>query len=460
VSSTTAASLASRLVAAVGNAYVKTGPDSLAEYEVDGMIPSAAVLPATAEEASEIVKIALEEKLGVIPCGARTAMGIGMPPWRHDLALDMTRVRGIAHYDPGDLTVSVNAGMPLAEFAKILAEQHQSLPLAVPYFARATVGGAVAAGLDSPLRHFYGTVRDYLIGAEFVDGTGALTKSGGRVVKNVTGYDFHKLLNGSLGSLAVITRLNFRTFPLQHSRRGFVASFEGETGALGFVKALGESPLTPTVLDVVSPEFARLFLEERSPIASLRIDSEAWTVCVGFEGTNEVCDRYARDLARLARTAAAQNAVTILDSQFVALIEILREAPALMSRAARQAMVFRFATLPSQLPDLLRAVRSFANSAWASSAVLVRSTSVVYLALLLDHRDESAAKQVSYFWNSVGSLRGRIEFQASIPFCPTEWKSELNVWEYAPSNQDLQRRTKRAFDPNDTFARGRLVRGI
>ena len=78
----------------------------------------------------------------------------------------------------------------------------------------ATVGGTIASGLDSPLRHFYGTARDFVLGAEFVDGTGALAKSGGRVVKNVTGYDFHKLLNGTLGSLAVITRINFRTFPL------------------------------------------------------------------------------------------------------------------------------------------------------------------------------------------------------------------------------------------------------
>jgi glycolate oxidase FAD binding subunit len=417
------------------------------------------VWPENAEQTAAMVRIAIEERIGVIPCGARTAIEIGMPPSRYDVALDMTRLAGIAYYDPGDLTVSVNAGMPIAELTRILAEQNQFLPLAVPYFESATVGGVIAAGLDSPLRHFYGTARDCLTGAEFVDGTGAMTKSGGRVVKNVTGYDFHKLLIGSLGSLAVITCLNFRTFPLQHSRRGFVASFQDETGAFGFVKALADSPLTPALLDLVSPEFAKLFLEERSPIASLRIDAEAWTVCVGFEGTSEVCDRYARDLARLARTSAAQNAVTILDSQFAALMEILREAPALMHLAAKQALVFRFATLPSQAPDLLRALRSFANSSWAPSAVLVRSASILYLALLLRECDESALRQVSYFWNSVGSLRGRIELHASILFCPTEWKSELSVWKYAPSNQDLQRRTKKAFDPNDTFACGRLVRG-
>src|SRR5256885_5054019 len=90
--------------------------------------------------------------------------------------------------------------------------------------------------------------------------------------------------------------------PLQPSRRGFLASFADETGALGFAKQIVDSPLAPTVLEVLSPEFAELFLEDKSPVASLRLDVEAWTVCVGFEGSAEVCERYQRDLSRLAQT--------------------------------------------------------------------------------------------------------------------------------------------------------------
>jgi glycolate oxidase FAD binding subunit len=452
--------IASRFETVVGNANVRTEPAALAEYSADGVVPSVVAQPANAEQAAEIVKIAVQEKLAVLPCGARTSIGIGMPPSRYDLALDVTRIRGIAHYDPDDLTVSVNAGTPLAEVAKILAEKNQFLPLAVPFFENATVGGAIASGLDSPLRHSYGTARDFVIGAEFVDGTGALAKSGGRVVKNVTGYDFHKLLNGSLGSLAVITRINFRTFPLQPARRGFLASFADETSALGFVKELAATPLTPVVLEVLSPEFAKRFLAEKSPVASLRVDLQAWTVCVGFEGSNEVCERYGRDLTRLARTARTQDAITVLDAQFLPLLQILREALALMSRTAPLAVVFRFATLPVRLPDLLRALRSFAGSSWMPSATLVRSGSVVYLALLPRDGDESALKQVAYFWKSAGSLRAQFEFDASILFCPAEWKSELDVWGHVAGPVDLQRRIKKAFDPCGTFAPGRFAGGI
>jgi glycolate oxidase FAD binding subunit len=457
VSSALTSSVAARLENIVGNEFVRTEPDALEPYGVDRVLPAVAVQPENAQQAADIVRIAIEEKLSLIASGARTSLGIGMPPSAYDVALDMTRVRGVAHYDPGDLTISVNAGTPLAELAKILAEKNQFLPLATPFFETATVGGAIAAGLDSPLRHFYGTARDFMIGAEFVDGTGAQAKSGGRVVKNVTGYDFHKLLNGSLGTLAAITRVNFRTFPLQPSRRGFLASFADETGALGFAKQIAESPLTPSVLEVLSPEFAELFLEEKSPVASLRLDVKAWTACVGFEGSAEVCERYRRDLSRLARTASARDAIAVHDSQFSSLLEILREAPAAMSQLGGQSVVLRFVTLPGKLPDLVRALRSFAGSSWMSSAILIRSGSIVYLVLRPRDSDETADKQTAYFWKSVGSLRGQMEFHASILFCPSDWKAELDVWAHANGTIDLGQRVKQAFDPNGTFARGRFV---
>jgi glycolate dehydrogenase FAD-binding subunit len=457
VSSALTSSVPSRFESIAGHEFVRTEPEALERYGVDRVLPAVVVQPENAQQAADIVRIAIEEKLSVIASGARTSLGIGMRPSRYDVALDMTRVRGVAHYDPGDLTISVNAGTPLAELAKILAERNQFLPLATPFFDTATVGGAIAAGLDSPLRHFYGTARDFMIGAEFVDGTGAQARSGGRVVKNVTGYDFHKLLNGSLGTLAVITRVNFRTFPLQPSRRGFLASFADEPGALGFAKQIAESPLTPAVLEVLSPEFAELFLEERSPVASLRLDVEAWTVCVGFEGSAEVCERYQRDLSRLARTAAARDAIAVHDSQFLSLLEILREAPAAMSQLAGQPVVLRFVTLPGKLPALVRALRSFASSSWMNSAILIRSVSIVYLVLLPHDGDETADKQAAYFWKSVASLRGQMEFHASILFCPSDWKTELDVWAHANGTIDLGQRVKKAFDPNGTFARGRFA---
>ena len=446
----------------VGPLYVRTDPNVLLDCAIDGVTPKFEVRPETAEQAAEVVRMAARERFALVPCGARTALSTGMPPSSYDVALDMTRVTGIASYDPGDLTISVNAGMPLADLAKALAEKRQFLPLEVPFFEKATVGGAIAAGLDSPLRQFYGTPRDFLIGAEFVDGTGAPAKSGGRVVKNVTGYDFHKLLNGSVGTLAVITKLNFRTYPIPPARRGFLASFADELGALKFAKAIVESPLTPILLEMLSPESAGLLLGQYAPFASLCAAQSKgeWTVGVGFEGTGEVCERYARELAVMAREAAAENAVSMHDDQFAALMEIVREAPVTLRNAAPESAVMRFTVVPSQLGDLLRALRSFAGSSWMKAPMLARSGCVVYMALLPRSGDETALKQMHYFWKSVGSLRNKLEFKGTIVFCPARWKSTINVWEHANYDIEMERRVKRAFDPNGLLARGRFAGGI
>lgn len=457
-----AAAATAKLESVVGSEFVRSTAGGITEYAIDGVAPKLVVRPQNAEQTAETVRTALEEKLGVIACGARSAVGVGMPPTNYDLALDMTRVTGIASYDAGDLTISVNAGMPLSELARVLAEKKQFLPLQVPFFERATVGGAIAAGLDSPLRHFYGAPRDFLIGAEFVDGTGAQAKSGGRVVKNVTGYDFHKLLHGSLGTLAVITRLNFRTYPLPVARRGFLASFADDLAALAFANEVGASALTPIVLEMLSPECAGLLFAQYAPFASFCAaqNRREWTVCLGFEGSGEVCERYAKELSRMAREAGAQNAVTMHDEQFAALLEILREAPVAMRDAAAEAVVMRFAALPSQLADLLRAVRSFAGSSWMTAPVLVRGGSVMYLALLPRAGDETALRQMEYFWKSVGSLRGKLEFRGSLVFAAAKWKAALNVWAHVEFDSEMERRVKKAFDPNGVFARGRFVGGL
>ncbi|HEV3219928.1 MAG TPA: FAD-binding oxidoreductase, partial [Candidatus Acidoferrales bacterium] len=194
-----AISLPVRLEKIVGADRVRAEAVDLEEFAIDGQKPSAVLQPRSAEEIAEIVRMAASEKLALVACGCGSKLGIGMPPLRYDLALDMKGLTQIAHYDAGDLTVSVDAGKSLGALQLTLKEKGQFLPLDVPCIECATIGGSIASGIDSTLRQQYGTARDFLIGAEFIDGKGQVCKSGGRVVKNVTGYDLHKLLVGSLG---------------------------------------------------------------------------------------------------------------------------------------------------------------------------------------------------------------------------------------------------------------------
>jgi glycolate oxidase FAD binding subunit len=180
--STASAIHGSRLADIVGPSNVITDPAQLVAYTIDQKAPSAAARPQSTAEIVDVVKFAVKEKLVIVATGARTKLGMGLPPRQYDIALDVTRLDRLVSYDPGDLTLSVEAGMPLHKLGAVLAEHHQFLPLALPYYNQTTIGGAVASGVDGPLRQFYGTARDYLLGMEFVTGEGVAAKSGGRVV--------------------------------------------------------------------------------------------------------------------------------------------------------------------------------------------------------------------------------------------------------------------------------------
>jgi glycolate oxidase FAD binding subunit len=181
----------SRLEEIVGSSHVVTDAAEIAAREICGMRPSIIVRPSDAAQVAEILGFAAVEKLAVIPMGSGTKLGIGSVPARYDIALDLTRMNRVLAYDPQDLTLGVEPGVRIEDLLRTLAEKKQFLPLAVPFSDRATIGGIVASNSSSPLRHAFGSVRDFCLGMEFVTGEGAQAKSGGRVVKNVTGYDLH-----------------------------------------------------------------------------------------------------------------------------------------------------------------------------------------------------------------------------------------------------------------------------
>lgn len=485
---------ASRLESAIGASHVSADPSLCSEYVVDEMAPSAVAKPASAEEVAEVVRFAALEKLSLIPCGHRTKLHIGMPPSRYDIALDMTGLHQIAHYDPGDLTVSVNAGANFNDLAAPLYQQKQFLPMSVPFYFESTIGGIIASGVDSSLRHAYGTARDFLIGAEFVDGTGRLCKSGGRVVKNVTGYDLHKLLIGSLGTLAVITRLNFRTFPAAPASRGFVLSFPAPDNALRFSNFIERSPLGPTSIDMVSPQLLQLFLEaERNsakpPAAPFqgKFAADSWHLCVSVEGAAEVCDRASREFTRIAALPEAQHSqlITLNETEGAELWHYLGQSIPLLLDASPDSAIFKIAILPSRFVPLLEELHALAEQASLRHAILARACGVMYFALLPrpgQHRslDSDSFRRLAGAASTVFSVCAKENASATLNWCPTQLKREVNVWGFdfvapasgrpvspsAVSNATaaaalpdlaLMRRLKSAFDPQNLFAPGRLL---
>jgi glycolate oxidase FAD binding subunit len=460
-------------------------PQVLAKYAIHGIAPGSAAKPESAQEAAEVVRFAATEKLAVIPCGNRTKLDLGAPPLRYDIALDLSVLREIAHYDPADLTLSVDAGFPLAELNATLFQHNQFIPLLTPYYSTSTVGGTIAAGIDSPLRQFYGTARDFLLGAEFIDGTGAQVKSGGRVVKNVTGYDLHKLLIGSLGSLAVITRLNFRTFPAPVAGTcGFVASFSTHEAALSLRRRIVQSPLSPLTLDVLSPGAARIFatrtpLTREVPVFSGEnhsareiplplpedwFDPQHWQVCAAFAGAPEVLDRYTRDLTRFAHDANASSANFLDDSTRPAIWGRLREAIPLFRESSPAASIFRLSFLPGYQAQAITVLQGVANAAGLPLALVARASGTIYLGLLPEtpgdsnhgeEINEATVEKLALLTQEIFALVRSRNGDAAMLFVPEALRAMPSVQASQSKISTLAPRIKSAFDPGNIFAPGR-----
>jgi glycolate oxidase FAD binding subunit len=449
-----------RLEEIVGGACVLTDPAELDLRQVDGSKPSAVVQPAEVAQVAEIIRFAGAENLGVIPCGGCTKLRIGSPPVRYDIALDVSRMNRVLAYDPRDLTLGVEPGARIEDLLRVLAEQNQFLPLAVPFADRATVGGIVAANSSSPLRHFYGGVRDFCLGMEFVTGEGVISKGGGRVVKNVTGYDLHKLLIGSLGTLAVITRVNFRTFPLPPAQGTFVASFSDAESAFSFCRAIAQSVLTPQILEVADPGAAHFLFSAEEPA---RIAPQQWSVVITAAGQPAVVDRYARELGHLASAAKTAEFMPLNDTEHSSVLARVREFPRLVLESAPDAAIFRIGVLPTAMPSLLEDLSAAAKHYQVGFAALTRASGIVYAAFFAEEGSETssaatagAAKEAFHICTLPENSA-----QAMLEWCPTEMKRMgTDLWGPRRDDFALMQRVKTVFDPQNVLSAGRFTSGI
>ncbi|MBV9855521.1 MAG: FAD-binding oxidoreductase [Streptosporangiaceae bacterium] len=218
---------------------------------VGGVVPSFVASPGSTSETSAVLRAAAEHELAVVARGSGGRLGWGTPPARCDLVVDMLRMDQVTEHAAGDLVAKVQAGTSMGRLAEVLATAGQQVALDAP--AGATVGGVIATGLAGPRRLRYGTPRDLLIGITVVRADGTVAHSGGKVVKNVAGYDLGKLFAGSFGTLGLVTEATFRLHPLPPARAFVTAEFgpaaTTEAMASAVASAAG-SPLVPSAVEV------------------------------------------------------------------------------------------------------------------------------------------------------------------------------------------------------------------
>ena len=223
--------------------------DAQESRPIDGIRPSKVLTPASPHEAADLLADAAEHGMAVAPVGGGASLALGNPPERLDLAISTARLGGISHYEPTDLTLAVGAGTRFADLRAVLAEHGQGLPLDVPKPEEATIGGLIATALAGPRRLGSGSLRDLLIGIAVAHPSGTVTKAGGLVVKNVTGFDMMRLYHGSLGTLGVVVSANFKVLPLARAEATVRARFASLDEALVGAAAVRASRLSPVALE-------------------------------------------------------------------------------------------------------------------------------------------------------------------------------------------------------------------
>jgi glycolate oxidase FAD binding subunit len=379
--------------------------------------------PATAEELAEALHRAALHERTITLTGNGTKRLMAGPIAPADESISTAGLHGVLQYEPRDLTISVEAGLPWRELACLLAQNRQMVPLDPPFAAEATVGGVIAANTSGPRRRLYGTARDLVIGMKFATLQGKIVQSGGMVVKNVAGLDMAKLMIGSFGTLAAITVVNFKLLPMPEVERSFVLVFESLAGAMGARDRLLKSALQPVAVDLLNPA------------AGATIGNRAWLLAVDTAGNAAAIERYEREMAELGEGKAFDGPGRETLWQHVS-----QFTPQFLKTRPDGAVVRASCTLK----ELEAVMASFEVPALARAG-----SGVCY-----GYFEECGAAEA---WTAEAAGRG---WKIVIEYSPEERKQESELWPAPGADLEIMRRVKHLFDPGNVLNRGRLYSRI
>lgn len=417
---------------AVGAEYVAEATPGDA---VDGVVPRWVVEPGSPQEISAVLKVAHQRGLTVVPRGLGRHLTLGNPPRKADVIVSLERMDRVLAYEPADMTIRVQAGCPLITLGATLYESKQWLPLDPPHTPKTTVGGALATNLSGPLRVSQGTARDLLIGIRTVGPDGVLVTGGGKVVKNVAGYDLPKMHIGALGTLGIIVDATFKVRPRpQHEG---VLEISCESGAHA-------ADLSLRLRDACEPFWLQIANDAGPP--------KNWRILAGAGGRNEevvaALERYgevARDNDGLPRPLP--NAAAIRHD--------LADAS-----AHPENVVLRAATLPGSVGEWLTTLETEASRLGASPRLHADpSCGVIRMGIHPDSAPD-LGPLLSELRPVLERAGGSLVVERAEPAHKRRLSEHGDVWGDPGPGLPLMRGLKEAFDPAARFAPGRFVGGL
>lgn len=411
--------------------------------------PVCLVYPQTPEQLAGVITLCHQQHWRVLPCGSGTKLAWGGLTAGITVVVSTARLRRLIDHAAGDLTVTAEAGMRLADLQAILATQGQFLPLDPSYGTDATLGGIVATADSGTWRHRYGGVRDLLIGMTVVRADGQVAKAGGRVVKNVAGYDLMKLFTGSWGTLGILSQMTFRVYPLPEVSQTLVLTGDAQAIARA-TQTLLSSALTPTAVELVmAPAWTEL--KPADAIALLvRFQGIAVGVSTQTQQFTEVGQALGLEIRTLRRQANAvifpANEVA-LPANEVALWQRLQEIgePA----AHNQAITCKIGVTPSTAVAMLQQIKALVPQ--LDLAQIHAGSGLGRLCFAATEAEQ--LPQIRQLCQDQGGFLTVLQ-------APQSLKQQVEVWGYTGNAIALMRGLKQQFDPSNLLSPGRFVSGI
>jgi glycolate oxidase FAD binding subunit len=390
---------------------------------IDGVQPQMVAEPATAEELARALGWAHGAGLKVAPRGGATKLGWGNPPTACDLVLSTARLNRVLEHAWADMTVIVEAGCTVSDLQKTLGQHRQRLALDPLWPEQATIGGILSTNDSGALRARYGSLRDLVIGITVALPDGALAKSGGKVVKNVAGYDLPKLFTGALGTLGVIVQAIFRLHPLPRESRSL--SFSGTPESLNqLLLAITSSKLTFTGLQL------------RAAAGSAQLD-------IRFDGTAPGIQAQVTQVQQIAGSLAPSDAPADVWTSHQAVWD-----------GATPAMVMKFNVLPTNFGAVCALLQRAAGAQSLGWKAVVQSVGTGYARL--EGNEQALRTALLTLRDEVGKMGGTLVALG----CPVTVKRGLDVWGPTTDAQKIMVRIKQRFDPGGILNPGRFLGGI
>ena len=423
------------------------------EYAIDGVTPMAVVVPDDRQQVAEVMRWASENGVTVFPRGGGTKLALGNLPDSVGLVLDMSHLNRVIDYQPGDLTVTVEAGITLDALQQELATARQFVPLESPIPGRATVGGVLSTASVGAMAHAYGPPRDWLIGIGVVGADGTETKSGGRVVKNVTGYDLNKLYTGSLGTLGVIVEASFKVSPLQPQEYMLAAPFPSMQDAVSAGRTLLNSPAGPMSYLAATQGLARHLLSTQREVSL----SQGLGEHMGGLGLCFFSGRAGAVRRRVEETSSAlleAGATGVSHATGDGALAARRWAADLgWSDDFAPVLALKLSAPRRFVPPLAGACLGIGLGDTPAEALADPGFGTVRVFFWGESGDDGIVEAIDDARKAAGQHGG----SAVIEVCDPSIKARLDVWGEEPGSMEIMRRIKEQFDPQRLLNRGRFL---